>query len=128
MANQEASERPEPGNRPLDDIALTIDAQPPTILVRPIHPVVPVRTDERDAASGEVFPQAVTVVSAIGDQALWVPAVWRYARGERLIVSYRGTALEAPLRHRGAAWPSPGIGSAAALMFAEAQTRLLGSG
>lgn len=85
MANQQPPIGAEPGDRPFDNPALAVDAQPPTIFVRAMHPVLTVRTDERDAARGESLSQGVAVIAAVPDQSMRRPMVRRYACGERLV-------------------------------------------
>ena len=85
MANQQSSKRPEPGDGPFNDPALAVDAQPPAIFVGPVNSIVAVRTDERDAPSGQLLTQRIAVVAAVADQAVRFAVPGRYARGERLL-------------------------------------------
>ena len=85
VADQQPTERAKPGDRPFDDPAVAIRAQPATVFITALTSVLAVRTGERDATSGEMLPQGVAVVSAVPEQVLRIPPMGRYARGERRI-------------------------------------------
>src|SRR4029434_9987585 len=85
MSHQQSAKGAEPSNRPLNDPAVAIDPQPAPILVRTMNAILPVGTDQGDAAGRQAFAERVAVVGAVADQAMGRTPAGRYPRGERLV-------------------------------------------
>jgi hypothetical protein len=75
VANQQPTKRPEPGDGPLDNPAVSIRAEAATILVTPMVVVTTIGTGQDDASAGEALAERVTVVAAVRDQVLGQPPV-----------------------------------------------------
>jgi hypothetical protein len=85
MTCQQAAEGPQPGDRPFNDPALVIDAQPPVVFEGPVHSAFAIRTDQPNAAGEQPGAQRVAVIPAIADQPPRQPTPGRQPRGERLV-------------------------------------------
>ena len=73
VTNQQSSEPTKPGERPLNDPAMSIASQLSTVLESADGAVVPIRHDDGDPASREAFAKGVTVIRPVGDQPFRVP-------------------------------------------------------
>ena len=67
IADVQPAEVSDPGDRPLDDPALSIASQLPPILRGSPDPIDPMRAYQLDGTSTETSSEGVTVVGAIGD-------------------------------------------------------------
>lgn len=85
MADQESSKGAKPSDRPFDNPSLAINAQAPSVFIRPVTTVFSVRADQRNAAGGESLAERITVVRAIPDEATRVPPARGYAGGKRVV-------------------------------------------
>ena len=75
MANQQPPKGAKPGNGPFDDPAMTITPEPAAIFVSTMQIIGPIGTGQDNAARGELFPQRIAVVGAVGDQMFGMASV-----------------------------------------------------
>ena len=85
MADEQATIRAKPRDGPFHDPAMPIGAQPTFVFVGPDDAIVPIGRGEHDPPRGQVRPQRVAIVGPIPEQVARVPAMRRYARGERRV-------------------------------------------
>lgn len=83
MTNQQPTKRPEPGNGPFDDPAMSIGAQSTAVFIGAVDSIAAIRTRQDHPARGELRPERVAVVAAVPNQVSGVAPVRRHAGVER---------------------------------------------
>lgn len=69
ISDHQAAEVSQPGEGALHGPAPSVSPECPTVLGRWLAPILAVRGDQLDAPPGQLLPQRITVVAAVGDQA-----------------------------------------------------------